>query len=208
MPGLYSITTRADGTTLTAAIYNSDHQNHVDNHVPAQMDDISSTVAAMRSVSDPGELGSETQATSLEGELKQIRNMLQEIIGKTYWYETPATDIATLNSRSLSTTGVLAPHKNLKVTNQGTTTGDNQLNITADELLLNDGSGNFLKLSSVSISDADITTDASTTAQSGRANGHLRPNAGWSYLFVVSNGTNTYLLYDNADSSTYSNGRS
>ena len=94
MAGLYSHTTRASGTTLTANIYNSDHQNHIDNHVPLQMDDYSSTVAQMQITTDPGEVASESQATSLAGELERIRFAIKDSKGTTHWYETPDTTLA------------------------------------------------------------------------------------------------------------------
>lgn len=93
MAGLYSHTTRVTGTNLTATIYNNDHQNHIDNHVPAQMDDYSVNVAQQQSAVDPGEVGSESAPTTLSGELERLRFMIREITGKTQWYETPITDI-------------------------------------------------------------------------------------------------------------------
>lgn len=101
MAGLYSHTTRATGLVLTASIYNADHQNHIDNHVPDQMDDYSSTVGQMQTQTDPGESGSESQATSLAGELERIRFAIAEIKGSTYWYETASNslaDVVTTNS--------------------------------------------------------------------------------------------------------------
>ncbi len=93
MAGLYSHTTRATGTTLTAAIYNGDHQNHIDNHVPAQMDDYSATVGQMQTQTDPGEQGSESQAASLAAELERLRFAIAEAKGTTYWYETAGTNL-------------------------------------------------------------------------------------------------------------------
>lgn len=94
MPALYSHTTRATGTTLTAAIYNADHQNHIDNGVPAQLDDYSASSGQMQSTADPGEVGTESLPTSLAGELERLRFSLNEV--KTYlgltsahWYVTP-----------------------------------------------------------------------------------------------------------------------
>ena len=89
MAGLYSHSTRSDGLTLTAAIYNADHQNHIDNHIPAQMDDYSSSVAQMKTKTDPGENGSESQATTLAGELERIRFILNELTGGAQWYSSP-----------------------------------------------------------------------------------------------------------------------
>ena len=88
MAGLYSHTTRSTGTTLTAAIYNTDHQNHINNHVPAQMDDYSSSVAEMQTQTDPGESGGESQPTTLAGELARLRYAIAEIKGTQYWYQT------------------------------------------------------------------------------------------------------------------------
>ena len=93
MAGLYSHTTRASGLILTAAIYNTDHQNHITNHVPDQMDDYSATVSQMRTQTDPGESGTESQPSTLAGELERIRFILAEITGNTYWYESPSSDL-------------------------------------------------------------------------------------------------------------------
>ena len=93
MAGLYSHTTRASGLTLTASIYNADHQNHIDNMDPDQMDDESSDVTAMQATADPGEVGSESLPTSLQGEIQRLRNMLKEITGEAQWYVTPRGDL-------------------------------------------------------------------------------------------------------------------
>lgn len=100
MPGNYSHTTRAAGTVLTASIYNTDHQNHVNNMTPAGVDDYSSSVAEMQTVRDPGEVGTEVLSTSLAEELQAIRNIITEIIGKTRWYQTPAMSLEQLNTQN------------------------------------------------------------------------------------------------------------
>lgn len=88
MAGLYSHTTRTTGTTLTASIYNTDHQNHINNSVPLQFDDYSSSVAEMQTQTDPGEEGSEVQASTLAGELAALRAIIAEMKGTSYWYQT------------------------------------------------------------------------------------------------------------------------
>lgn len=88
MAGGYSHTTRTDGTTLTAAIYNADHTNHITNHTPQKMDDYSANAAEMQTQTDPGEDGSESLATALSGELERLRYVIAEMKDKTYWYET------------------------------------------------------------------------------------------------------------------------
>lgn len=89
MAALYSHTTRADGLTLTAAIYNADHQNHIDNGIPAQLDDYSTNAAQMRTETDPGEDGTESLAASLAGELERVRFIIHELGGQVRWYSSP-----------------------------------------------------------------------------------------------------------------------
>jgi hypothetical protein len=101
MAGLYSHTTRTNGTVLTADIYNADHQNHINNSTPAQHDDYSVSVAQMQTQTDPGEQGSESQATSLAGELERLRFAIAEAKGTTYWYETPQTSAATIDKTQI-----------------------------------------------------------------------------------------------------------
>ena len=91
--GLYSHTTRASGLTLTANIYNSDHQNHIDNHNTTQIDDYSSNVAEMKTTTDPYPSGSESQSTSLAGELSRIRFLIKQITGQAQWYIDPSGSI-------------------------------------------------------------------------------------------------------------------
>lgn len=87
MAALYSHTTRASGLTLTATIYNADHQNHIDNGIPAQQDDYSSNAAQMQTQTDPGEDGNESLATNQAGEFERLRFVLNEMKGTQYWYE-------------------------------------------------------------------------------------------------------------------------
>lgn len=96
MPALYSHTTRTTGTVLTAAIYNADHQNHIDNGIPSQLDDYSLNLTQMQAVSDPGEVGSESLATNFAGEIERLRFALKELKGMlnssgsvAQWYVTP-----------------------------------------------------------------------------------------------------------------------
>lgn len=102
MAGLYTHITRATGTILTAAIYNADHQNHIDNHIPAMMDDYSVNLAQMQTQVDPGELGTESLATSLAGEIERFRFALKELKGTTYWYQS-AVNLALISSANVFT---------------------------------------------------------------------------------------------------------
>lgn len=93
MGGLYSHTTRATGTVLTATIYNGDHQNHIDNETPQMMDDYSANAAQMQSNTSPGGVGTESLATSLAGELERLRYMIKHITGQAQWYVQNAISI-------------------------------------------------------------------------------------------------------------------
>lgn len=79
MPALYSHTTRSAGTVLTATIYNDDHQNHIDNGVPAQLDDYSTNVAQMQTTTDPYPASTESLATTLAGELERLRFQIAQV---------------------------------------------------------------------------------------------------------------------------------
>lgn len=102
MAALYSHTTRADGTTLTAAIYNADHQNHINNGIPSQLDDYSSTVTEMRTTTDPYPAAAESQATSLAGEIERLRYLIAQITGEAQWYIDPDTTLAALSALNLA----------------------------------------------------------------------------------------------------------
>lgn len=85
--GLYSITTRAAGTVLTAAIYNADHQNHVTNQNPSMTGAYSDNVAQFQIQTNPGGVGTESLSPSLAGELERFRYVLAQIMGTTFWYD-------------------------------------------------------------------------------------------------------------------------
>src|SRR3990172_6781026 len=106
MPGLYSITTRVAGETLTAAKYNADHQNHVDNQTPQQTDDYCYNGDKMKRGKDPGEVGTESLPTSLSGELERIRFTIEEFKSAfdssvAQWYESVTVGDISLDSSSV-----------------------------------------------------------------------------------------------------------
>lgn len=88
--GLYSHTTRASGLTLTANIYNTDHQNHINNQNSTQIDDYSASVAEMQTTTDPYPSASASQPTTLAGELERLRYMIKQITGQAQWYIDPS----------------------------------------------------------------------------------------------------------------------
>jgi len=86
MSGNYSHNTILNGTVLADTRYNADHQNHIDNHTPAGLDDYSANVAQMQSVADPGDVGSELLATSTAGEFERYRFVIKRFLGTDHWY--------------------------------------------------------------------------------------------------------------------------
>jgi hypothetical protein len=103
MPALYSHTTRLSGTILTSSIYNADHQNHIDNAVPALLDDYSTNLSQMQLVADPGELGSESLPVNLGGEIERLRFGILEVKqamtpSLTRWYQSPTGQLVTASA--------------------------------------------------------------------------------------------------------------
>lgn len=108
---LYTHTTRATGTTLTAAIYNADHTNHITNGDATQLGGYSGSAAQMAVQTDPGEPGSESLAASISDELERLRFAVYEMKraidqGVTVWYATPTQSQFLINTRSSTPTVV------------------------------------------------------------------------------------------------------
>lgn len=95
MPGNYTINNRVDEEDIDAAKYLADHQQHVDNLEPPKIDDYSGSIAQMQATSDPGELGTESQPTSLAGEIERLRFAIKEIKGTGQWYQSAPTNLIT-----------------------------------------------------------------------------------------------------------------
>jgi hypothetical protein len=97
MPGNYSrYQTVSAGDTITAANYNGEFDTIRTNFTPAGLDDASSTLVNFQATFDPGESGTENIPTSLADELQAVRHLIKEITGKTYWYESPTINLATI----------------------------------------------------------------------------------------------------------------
>ncbi len=82
--------------TLSFADLNAEINNILTNFLPAGMDDYSVNVAQMQTKTDPGELASESLATSLAGELERIRFAIAEIKGTDEWYQTADSSLEEL----------------------------------------------------------------------------------------------------------------
>lgn len=151
IPALYTHTTRSSGTVLTATIYNGDHQNHIDNGVPLQHDDYSINTVQMQTITDPGEVGTESLATTQAGEFERLRFAIKEIRGSAQWYSTVGT-------------------KNTPVAKSAT------FNITnADKNVIFDATGTYsVTFNALSTFDADFTV---TVINTGTGIVTLDPNA-------------------------------
>ena len=114
----YTHTTRATGTILTSAIYNGDHQNHIDNNIPSAFNDYSATATEMQTNTNPGEVGTESLATTLAGELERLRFILKEIVGGAQWYASGFQRIVDANLNELiSFTAVASAINQVDITN-------------------------------------------------------------------------------------------
>jgi microcystin-dependent protein len=81
------IKTWIDGDILTASDLNAEVQNILTNLTPAGIDDESANIAAMRATKDPYAASTAVLPTSLQEEIQELRYMIQQMTGKTYWYE-------------------------------------------------------------------------------------------------------------------------
>lgn len=97
MGGLYSrLKTWLTLEDVTAANLNAEFDNVLTNFVPLMIDDYSTNVTQMQVKTDPGEVGSESLATTLAGELARLRFMISEITGQTQWYTSPGSSLLSL----------------------------------------------------------------------------------------------------------------
>ena len=92
------VKTWSEGETLTASQLNAEFNNILNNLDPTGIDDESANDAAAQATSDPYSGSSLTKAISLEEEIQQLRYLIAQITGETYWYIDPDNDIATIHA--------------------------------------------------------------------------------------------------------------
>lgn len=112
MPGTYSrVYTASTGDTITAARFNTEHDNHITNCDFAGLGDYSASNSQMQSTADPYPSASESLATAGTGELERLRYMIKQITGKSQWYVDGAAigskgaDVASTNALPVLTDG-------------------------------------------------------------------------------------------------------
>ncbi|MEE8208244.1 MAG: hypothetical protein V3T88_04720 [Nitrosomonadaceae bacterium] len=88
----YAMTfTVSAGDTILADHYNTANNEHINNNIPTSIDDYSTNVTQMQATSDPGNVGTESLATTAAGNFERLRFLLQEITQEPQWYSTPPT---------------------------------------------------------------------------------------------------------------------
>ncbi len=88
------------GQTLTASDLNAEYDNILSNLDPTGIDDESASNAAAQATKDPYAGSSLVKAVSLEEEIQELRYMIKQITGETYWYIDTDTDIASIYAGS------------------------------------------------------------------------------------------------------------
>lgn len=78
---------------VTYSDLNAEFDNIINNLTAANVDDYSANVSQMQSMTDPGEVGTESLATSVAGEIQRLRKLISEITGEDEWYESPVSSL-------------------------------------------------------------------------------------------------------------------
>lgn len=78
---------------VTSSDLNAEFNNILDNLTAAGVDDFSANVSQMQTTADPGEVGTESLATSVAGEISRLRHLIGEITGEDEWYESPVSSL-------------------------------------------------------------------------------------------------------------------
>lgn len=98
MPGNYSLLyTATEGATITHTDRNAEHQNHINNHTMAIIDDYSTNATQMQSTADPYPGGVVSLASSGAGELERLRYRHKQEHVTSQWYIFPDLVAKTAN---------------------------------------------------------------------------------------------------------------
>jgi hypothetical protein len=122
---------------LNYAALNAEFDNILNNLGPTGISGYSTTVTQMRTDTDPGEVGTESLAPSLAGEIERLRYAIREIKGTdaTYWYESVGTSLTDIIN-SLGST----------LLNNRVSSGKQSANSSSPRYLTPAGSSNLLTL--------------------------------------------------------------
>lgn len=81
------------GEDVVYSDLNAEFDNVLTAMQPLLMDDYSVNATQMKVKTDPGEVGSESLATTLAGEIARLRFLISEITGEDEWYESPVSSL-------------------------------------------------------------------------------------------------------------------
>jgi microcystin-dependent protein len=95
------------GQLIASALWNNEWNNVNTNFIPAGMDSYSDTDAQMQIQTDPYPGNVTSHASNMGGEIERIRFQIALILGTTYWYNDPATSIATAVNSLVPVGGVI-----------------------------------------------------------------------------------------------------
>jgi hypothetical protein len=111
------------GEILYASDLNNEFNNLLAGFTPNKIEGASANVAAMQSSVDPGELGTESLAGDVLGELQRLRFAVRELKGTTQWYETAATDLQVASTYYPRVQNLERWHDSARITNDGSDPG-------------------------------------------------------------------------------------
>ena len=94
--GTIPIVTVVDDDLITADLWMDEFQNISNLMVPSGIDDYSASNGEMQTETDPYPGDVVSRPTSLQGELERLRFQVNQIIGKTYWYQDPTLSLEAL----------------------------------------------------------------------------------------------------------------
>lgn len=92
------IKTWSAAATVIYSDLNAEFDNILNNLMPQYIDDYSANSTQMRVTTDPGEVGTESLATTLSGELERLRHIIKEVTGEDKWYESPVSSLLGLSN--------------------------------------------------------------------------------------------------------------
>ena len=96
------VKTVVTGELITASDRNSEHDNHINNNIPENIDDYSTNTTEMQTNTDPYPADTPSLATSLSEEIERLRYLIKQITGEAQWYIDPdisINDLAGLKSK-------------------------------------------------------------------------------------------------------------
>ncbi len=185
-PYSMTYTPQADDTILSDHI-NTSNNEHINHNIPESIDDYSNTVNEMGTTTDPYPADSESQATTLDGELQRLRHAIDQLKKKfntaaTKWYH-DATDEGVLwvkgaDVASATALPLLADGARVDVTGTTTIATMNTVGVGTIKCLQFDGA---LTLTD-SASDLVLPSGDITTVAGDRAVFHEYATGDWELL--------------------------